>query len=119
MAPVERRDPPDSESLRGCDDRGVNDSKGEVRVSLDEVRDSKPVSGMHRFGSEISDREISEKAQLVVYSKPSLEEVGDLGDCEHRNDEPAGFGSEERFASLVCGIVAIDEGKEWARVHYE
>ena len=74
---------------------------------------------MHRFGSEIRHREIGEKAQLVVHFEPSLEEMGDLGDHEHRNDESARFRGKERYASLVGGIVAVDEGKERPRVHYE
>ena len=54
MPPVHRRDRGDAEAFRGRYHRSVNRPQGKVAVGMDQLGDSQPVVGGHRFNTEMA-----------------------------------------------------------------
>ena len=110
MPPVEGCDRGRSEPLCGDDDRSIHGSKRQIAILRDQFRDAEPIAGDDRIGREVARREIAEEANLSFGTQPCLEEVGDLGDHELRNDQRPLVLEQQGKARLVVAVVFVDVG---------
>ena len=86
VAPIERRHFGGVEPLRG-DHRGVDGTERQVAVFGDELGDADRVAGVQRLDREAAAGQIPQEADLSFPAETRLDQVGDLGDDERRDDE--------------------------------
>lgn len=77
----------DPEPLGGGQHRGIDGAQRQVVVSGDELGDADQVKRMYRLQDEVPGREVAEKPDLWLPTKVARDQVGNLGDHEHRNDQ--------------------------------
>jgi hypothetical protein len=110
MSSVDRRDLADAEALRSGDDRGVDRSKWEIAVRRDEFGDAQPISGWHGVDREHACCEVSEESNLRLDAESCREQVGHLGDDQHRDDQRAGVSLEQLEGCVMMRVVGVDVG---------
>jgi hypothetical protein len=112
VPPVKCCDLGDVETLGRSDHRCVNRSEGKIPILADQFGDPKPVTGHHRLDSELPSGEIAEETDLGICTKPTPDEVDDLGDDESRDDQGTRVGEQQVKRLAVVAVVGIDVGVE-------
>ena len=87
MPSVQRQDGDDPQALRSRDDGSIHRSERQVLISVNEFRDTEPITGWNWFNDEFARRQISEKADFGFRAQARAEEVADLGYHERRDDQ--------------------------------
>lgn len=112
MSMIEGGDFGDTEPFRRRNNRGVHRAQRKVAVPCDQFCDAKPVGGCDRLRNEVARGQVAKKSHLWAYPQARTEEVNDLGNDQHRNDERARVSFEEVKTGPVMTIVPVDVGVE-------
>ena len=89
VAVVDGRDLHDVEPFGGCDHGCIDGAEWKVVVLGDESGDAEQVTGVHGFQREVAGGEITEEPYFRAPSKPSRDQVGNLGQNERWDDQRA------------------------------
>ena len=86
--------------------------RGQVTVAGDEFGDSEPVGRRHRDRDQVAGGKITEEPDLGFDADAGTEQVRDLGDHEHRDEQWPGVDLEQFEAGGAVPIVPVDVGVE-------
>lgn len=96
-------------------DRSVCSAKRKIAISGDEISDPQEISGVKGLDDEVGGK-IAQEAHLGLPAEACAEQIADLGDDEHGNDQRAGVGFQQLQAGRMVGIVCVYVGVERAGV---
>jgi hypothetical protein len=106
----------DAETFSGGDDRSVHGSQREIPIAGNKLCDPDPVARLNWFGDQVPGGEVAEEPHLGFDAETGLEQIGDLGNNELRNDERPLKTREQGQAGFVVAIVFVDIGVERAGI---
>jgi hypothetical protein len=112
VPPVERGDPDEMQSFGCGNDGGVHRTEREIAVARGELGHTQPIVGVDRLRLEGAGSQVTEEPHLRFGTQPRGDEIGDLADDEHRDDQRPRMGLEKRQALAVVSVVSVDVGVE-------
>ena len=116
MPSVECCDCGGAQALGGRDDRRVDRAQRKVAVGRDQFGDSKPVGRFDLLRHEFARGQVTEEAHLGLRSESRPQEVGDLGDDKHGDQDWPRVGLEQAPGTAVLGVVSVVGCIEWPGV---
>jgi hypothetical protein len=112
VAPIQRRDRTDAESLGDRHDGRIHCPERKVVISAYELRDAHPIAREHGLGDQVPGGEITEEPNLGGPAQARFDEIGDFGDDELRHQQRTGMGFQKAQTLFVVAVVFIDVGVE-------
>jgi len=82
--------------------------RGQVAVQGGQLNDAQPIGGNHGLDAERAACEVAEEAHFGFRTETITEQVGNLGDDEHGDDQRAGVRFEKLQRWHVVGVVGVD-----------
>jgi len=73
VAPIQRRDRMESESLGECHYRGIDCPERKVVISRHQLGDPDPISTLHGLDDEVSGGEVAKKSHFRLPPQPGLD----------------------------------------------
>lgn len=113
---VKRCDSAGAQALGGRDDGCVDRAQRKVAIGRDQFGDAKPVGRLDLLRHEFARGQVPNEAHLCLHSDSRLQEVRDLRDDKHRDQDRSGVGLEKAPATTVLSVVRVVGRVEWAGV---
>jgi len=110
MALIHRQEPLNSEAFRGCDDGSIGESHVKVAILNDEFTTPHHVFQGRRNQGEGTALDAIEKVQGGINPQAARQQVVNLGQKDHRQEQWSPFDLDDEFDGGVMGVVGVVHG---------
>lgn len=109
MAAIGCQKVPGAESLGGCNDARVDETKRQIRVLAHERRSARDVFGFELLNDKLTVRNRRDKSFFRDWTDPGLKEIGDLGKNRYRHYDVSRRATPPFEHSRMPTIVDVDQ----------
>jgi hypothetical protein len=110
VAPIQRRDRTDSESLGERHHGGINCPERKIMVSAYQLGNPHPVASSHGLDDEVSRGEIAQESHFRLPPQPRFDEIGDFGNDQLWHQQRTRMRFEKPQTCVVIAVVFVYVG---------